>query len=209
MPHVSHVDQILRKLAAEAIRKNRAGQRPTAQELAALRKVERQQEEERRWQYYRTVPKQHYLMMAGDGEKPRANKVVNEQADRYGLPLRGKTLDLSHVLRSFHDFLARNKHRLAKGDSEGDALSGQGESPDQKRLHKAKADMAEMDRDERRATLISADRLREICIDVGGVLKSARRRLVKKFGRDAGKMLDEGLRDLDAITARECDADKS
>jgi len=206
----SVADQIAEELAASALRKRRAGKRPTSQELAALRRLERAKEEARRWAYYESVPKKHYLEMAGDGERPRPAKVILEQADRYKLPLRGKTLNLRHVIRAFHDFLARNKHALAAADADDDALLSAGaDSPELERFRAARADLAEMERDERRGKLISADRLREICTEVGATIKSARKRLVKKFGRPAGEILDDAIHNLRDVADRECHADQS
>lgn len=88
-------------------------------------------------------------------------------------------------------------------------LVGYGDSPELERFRAARADLAEMERDERRGKLISAERLREICLTVGDVIKSLRRRLVKKFGVAAGEVVDGGLRDLRDIADRECGIDTS
>jgi hypothetical protein len=110
-----------RELVTSALRKREAGQQPTAQELAALRRYEKQRDEQQRWDHYRTVPKKHYTAMSG-----RQRKVLNEQADRYGIPCSGEVIDLGAVLRWVHDSLAKNSHRLS-----GDALGGpSGGAPD-------------------------------------------------------------------------------
>ena len=109
-------EQIDQQLAREAIEKQRAGETPTARQQAALRKLEKQREEEQRWRLYQHLPKRDYCELAG-----RQPKVVNEQADRYKLPLRGRELDLAHVLRAFHDLLAENRERIRpKGDAPQD-----------------------------------------------------------------------------------------
>jgi len=69
-----------RQSATSALQKRKAGQRPTAVENAALRRIEKEQEERLRWQYYGAIPKKHWQAMSG-----RPPKVLNEQAARYGV----------------------------------------------------------------------------------------------------------------------------
>ena len=56
----------------------------------------------------------------------RQTKVLNEQADRYGLPLGGPVIDLPKLARALHDFLAANAKKLNTDDT---ALLGGGNSP--------------------------------------------------------------------------------
>ena len=52
----------------------------------------------------------------------RQTKVLHDQADLYGFPLRGPSIDLPAFVRFFHDWLARNKNVLrAVGE---DPMSG-------------------------------------------------------------------------------------
>lgn len=48
----------------------------------------------------------------------RQVKVVNEQADRYGLPIGGATVDLQAFVRAVHDFLAAHARKLATTDED-------------------------------------------------------------------------------------------
>lgn len=98
-------EKIDQELAAGCLRKRRAGEKTTREEVAALRRIEKAREEDLRWQYYETVPKKHYRELAGNGEKPRGAQIILDQAERYGLPLKGKTVNLREVIRAFHDFL--------------------------------------------------------------------------------------------------------
>lgn len=128
----SHID---RELAAAAIRKRQRGEKPTRDELAALRRVEKAREEELRWQYYSSIPQKHWREMSG-----RQTKVINEQSSRYGIPFGGRLVDLPAVVRALHNFLAENAVRLARCDQNGD-------SDALERLRRAKAEMAELERD--------------------------------------------------------------
>ena len=47
------------------------------------------------------LPKKIYCELSD-----RQVKVINEQADRYGLPIGGPTIDLYEAIKGFHDFLA-------------------------------------------------------------------------------------------------------
>lgn len=145
---VSTSDHIDRELAAAAIRKRQHGEKPTRDEMAALRRVEKKREEELRWQYYSSIPQKHWREMSG-----RQAKVINEQASRYGIPFSGRIIDLPAVVRALHDFLAENAGRLARDDetSDGDALE---------RLRKVKAEMAEIERDRIRGDLIDVEQHR-------------------------------------------------
>lgn len=44
----------------------------------------------------------------------RQTKVLNEQAERYGIPLGGRTINLPAVVRALHEFLARNARKLSE-----------------------------------------------------------------------------------------------
>lgn len=101
-----------RVLAEAAARKTAAGEKPTELELAAVARIQREDEAQQRWAYYRTVPKKDYLEMAG-----RPAQVVNEQGRRWNLPIDGPVIDLPKVVFAFHEFLAANHKRLGeRGD---------------------------------------------------------------------------------------------
>ena len=85
-PRLTVSQQVDRELAAEALRRRQAGQRPTRRELAALRRVEKARDDELRWQHYRTIPQKHWREMSG-----RQAKVINEQAATHGIPFAGRT----------------------------------------------------------------------------------------------------------------------
>ncbi len=136
-------DQITRELAATAIRKRQQGKKPSRDELAALRRLEKSREEDLRWQFSRSIPKKHWRSMSG-----RQNKQIDEQAARYRIPFSGPTIDLPAVVRALHDFLAKNALRFTQNGN-GAELDGL------ERLRRAKAEMAELDRDRVRGGFVA------------------------------------------------------
>lgn len=135
-------ERLDRELAAAAIAKRREGTRPNREESAALRRVEKTREEELRWDYYRSIPQKHWRAMSG-----RQTKVINEQADRYAIPFGGPTIDLPSVVKALHDFLAANAVKFSQ--------NGSGELEGLERLRRAKAEIAELDRDRKRGGYVA------------------------------------------------------
>ena len=107
--HVSEAERLDRELARAALQTIRSGGVPRAREAAALRRVEKAREDEARWRYYRECPKKHYRQMSG-----RQDKVLNEQAVRYGLPVGGPKVDLVVLVQWLHQFLADHRHDLSR-----------------------------------------------------------------------------------------------
>src|SRR5215510_9029642 len=84
-------------LVARAYRKVMDRQELSKQERSALKRHEKEKEERLRWQYYGSIPQKHWRQMSG-----RQTKVLNEQADRYGLPFGGPTVSLPAFVKAFH-----------------------------------------------------------------------------------------------------------
>lgn len=183
---------IERQMAAAALDKRRRGVKPTAQELAALRRVEAAREEELRWEYYESVPKRHYVELSG-----RQPKILNEQADRYGLPLRGRTVNLREVIRGFHALLAANKHRLAARGEEDDGLMASGRGRWIEAYRREKALLARMERREREGHLIPRPRLRTCLGLISSLLRRTADTLQRQFGAEAHGVLSEGLDEVE------------
>ena len=139
-------ERVEAQLVAAALRKAQAGQQPSLREMSALRRFEKHRNEQLRWEHYRTVPARHYAEMSG-----RQHKVLNEQAKLHGIPCAGSTIDLCHVIRWLHDFLAKNSHRLdgdaVRESDEGDAALAR------KRI--AEAEMAEIEVARIRGTVVA------------------------------------------------------
>jgi hypothetical protein len=180
--------QLDKQLAATAYKKVMAGEEPTAQERAALGRYERQQEEQRRWTYYAAIPQKHWRQMSG-----RQTKVLNEQAQRYGLPFGGPTINLPEVVRALHDFLAVNARKLA--DDDDDLLHAEGSSPALERYREERAQIARLDRLEREGQLVPRDSVRQGLGQIAALLRAAGESLQRECGPEARQILDEALDD--------------
>jgi hypothetical protein len=178
-------------LITGAMRKLANGQDLTREERAALKRYEKQKEERQRWEYYATIPQKHWREMSG-----RQTKVINEQADRYGLPLGGPVVNLPKLARALHDFLAENAIKLAKED---DPLlqGGAGSSPALEDYRKERAALARLDRLEREKQLLPRDAAREALGRVAGIIRGAGDSLQRQFGVAAVEILYEALADAE------------
>ena len=111
LPAADSVASADKETVARAYRKIMAQQELTKEERRALKRHEKTKEEKLRWQYYASIPHKHWKEMSG-----RQAKVINEQAQRYGIPFDGATVDLPLVVRRLHDFFAANAQKLAAED---------------------------------------------------------------------------------------------
>ena len=184
----SEADRIDRELAARAIQKRAQNRLPSGAELAALRRWEKAEDERRRWEVYTTVPKKHFVEMAG-----RQVKILNEQARRYGLACGGRTVSLPEYVLSVHDWFAANAHRLARDDPTANGR----ETPDQRRHRAAAADLLELQVAERRGQLLPRDRAHEMLGQIAIILRAAGESLRRQFGREAHAVLTEALDDAE------------
>ncbi len=194
-------DQLDRELASAAYRKVMSGQTPTAQERASLKRYEKEQEETRRWQYYESIPQKHWRQMSG-----RQTKVLNEQADRYGIPFGGRSINLPQVVRSLHDFLAANARRLI--DEDDDLLNANVSSPALERYREERAKLARLDRLEREQTLVSRDEIRQGLGQIAGILRTAGEVLQRQYGNGAVEILNEALDDAADAISQLCGAEE-
>jgi hypothetical protein len=174
---------------ARAIKKVIGNDNLTREEQQALKRHEKEKEERLRWQYYRSIPQKHWREMSG-----RQTKVLQEQADRYGLPFGGATVDLPALARALHDFLAENALKLAREDDDP-LLNGGTSSPALERYREERAALARLDRLERERVLIPRDRCREALGRVAAILRSAGDTLGRQFGPGATELLYEALDD--------------
>ena len=174
-------------LVSRAYRKVMDRQELTKPERAALKRHEREKEERLRWQYYADVPQKHWRQMSG-----RQAKVLNEQAQRYGIPFGGSTINLPAVVRALRDFLADNAQKLARDDDP--LMQGTG-SPALERYREERAAMARLDRLEREQKLIPRDAARESLGRIAAILRGAGDTLQREFGSAAVEILYEALDD--------------
>lgn len=174
-------------LIARAVRKVMNREELTRPERAALQRHEKEKEERLRWQYYGSIPKKHWRQMSG-----RQTKVINEQAERYGIPFGGPTVSLPAVVRRFHNFLAENAYKLAQDD---DLLQGGGASPALERYREERSALARLDRLDREGALLPRDEVREALGRIAAILRTAGETLQRQFGSEAADILYEALDD--------------
>jgi hypothetical protein len=177
-----------------------AGERLTRVEAAALARQEKAEEERLRWRLLEAVPKKDYVAMSG-----RQQKVLDQQADRYGLTaLRETKIPIPKLLRQFHDFLAKNWARFEK-EIEGDAILLGGPekgSPAAERYRGYKADLAKLELEERQGELLPRGETRRGMLDVAGIIRTAGEQLDREFGPAAREVLDAALDEATAKIAQ-------
>lgn len=187
----SHVEN---EQVAAAYRKVMARQELTEAERRALKRYEKQQEEIRRWKYYRAIPQRHWKRMSG-----RQAKQLNEQAVRYDIPFGGSTIDLPAVVKRLHDFLAENASKLARDD---DALLNGALSPALERYREERAAIARLERLEREGKLLPRHEVRQFLARVATILREAGERLEREVGPAAAAIFYEALEEARQEIAR-------
>lgn len=187
-PKGSTAEQVDRELARAALQKRQAGQLPTQRELSALRRIEEARDRELRERHYAAVPKRDYCRLAG-----RQVKVVNEQADRYGLPLRGESIDLGNALRAFHDLLAEHGRKILavpEEDPDADGL---------KALRREKALLARYERQEREGELLPRADVHQFLTALAARINQCGELLQRHFGAEALEILNEAIADIERL----------
>lgn len=187
-------DRFEAETVARAYRKVMDRQELTKQERQAVARHEKEKEERLRWQYYESIPQKHWRRMSG-----RQTKVINEQADRYGIPFGGATINLPAVVRALHDFLADNSVKLARDDDP--LMQGSG-SPALERYREERAAIARLDRLEREGRLVPRDEVREALGRIAAILRGAGDTLQRQHGSGAADILNEALDDAQRETDR-------
>lgn len=182
------------RAAAAALRKQQAGQKPTREESRALARVRQHQAEQQRWETYRSIPQKDWISLS-----QRQAKQLREQSSTYGFAF-GPAIDLGEFLRWFHKFLADNGSKLLAEDDD-DLLEGEA-TPALERLRAAKADLAELERDERRRNLLRRQVVHDLLGRVAGVLRNCGEQLQQQFGPDALEILNEHLTSAEAEISR-------
>lgn len=160
------------------------------EERTAVERHEKRKEERLRWQYYGSIPQKHWRQMSG-----RQAKVLNEQAVRYGIPFDGATVSLPAVVKALHDFLAENKHKLARDDD--DLMSGPA-SPALERYREERAALARLVRLEREGELLPRELVRQSLSKTASIIRLAGETLAKQFGESAAEVLYEAIGDAEA-----------
>ena len=190
-------------LARQAQGKQLAGKKLTRQETQALARVRKQMEEEARWQHYGSIPKGHYCKLAG-----RQQKVVDEQARRYDLPLIGPNCNLAQVLSRFHDLLAQWGPRMLQAEEESEMLGGE-TSPALERWREEKFLLARIERREKERRLIPIDLLNRYMQLFASQLRTFGERLQKHYGPAALDAWHEHLEAMETIQSEFLDAQET
>lgn len=180
-----------KRLAVRVERKVLDGLPITREERATLRRVEAANEQRRRWEHYRTIPKAHWREMAGG----RQHKALSAQAERWGFPIDGAVVDLPRFIRFFHEWLEANGDRLRAADAEEAAIfAGVRESDEALiRFRNARADLAEVELGRRRRELLDRADLRNSLGLMAAAIRRAGDALQRTFGPDAHRVLEDAI----------------
>lgn len=173
-------------------------------------------DEETRWRVYESIPTADWVQMSG-----RQPKILQQQSERYGLPLAGQAINLPDLARTLHDFLAKNRHRLRLGkplvDSRGHLQPGENgddhppqlelnldESTGQalEKLREEQLAMARLKRAEYEGNLVGKDDVIRMLGLVSSCLRKAGDDLKRRYGDDAHAIVNEALEDADREVER-------
>ncbi len=180
----SMAEEIDAELAESARKKRSAGEKPTREELGALRRAELQADREALDRHVQAVPK---IMVA---EAMGMQTVqLHRLADRWAVPLRGRHVNLLDVLRWLRDFLEENADRLDVDVTEGTSTAAL------ERLRQRQADRIEMDLQTKRRQLRSVDEVRKTFEFIASVFRNASRELRVEFGERAHEILEAAVAD--------------
>lgn len=193
-------------LVQAAIRKQAGGQKLSPAERSAWKRWEEQQDRERGLRFARRVPKAIYREWSG-----RQTKILHEQADAFGFPLRGATIDVPAVVRAVHDWLAEHKHELAA--IRKNAAAGGGQSlkeqllAEQIDLYRGKNQLLERQLAELDRVKLDRSEVHALLVRAATMLRAAGERLYKQCGQQAGDILATTLKDFEqTIVAELADA---
>jgi len=137
-------------------------------------------------------------------ERPRGyqSKQINEQAERYGLPFGGETWDLEALLRALFEFLSKISPHYQRWLDGGGDLPGSRETPSLERGRMAKAELAELQLEERRGLVIPRTDIHEGLLEFAQALRDAADRLQRQHGADAFEILDDAITSGEAAVER-------
>lgn len=177
--------------------RNPSAERKAAREEAAL-------------QPFLEVPKGVFCLLAGG----RGRNAIDEHARRYGLPGDTSTINLQEFVSAHYDWFA--KHSLAIGrhilrgtpDAEeatgDDAVAFAGpNSPALERLRIAKAQIAELELEQKRLQTFSKDEVTKAFRALATSLRKGVEVLQRRFGEDARLVYEEALQSGMAALRRE------
>jgi len=190
-----------RERAQKAADKRRRGEKLTTREETALRKVQRIQEEDLRWQFYRSIPQKHWREMAGGKHVTQ----LKEQAERYGIPFGEAVVNLPAIVRALHEFLAENAYKLASTEGEN-PMSGP-DSPALEKWREEKWKLARLERLERERTLVPREWMHKHLSILASYFRQSADTLQKHRGpiepAEAFTIVMEAVDDFESVLERE------
>lgn len=189
---------IERRLATAGLGKLRDGQKPSREELGAVRRLERRREDEQRKRHYATIPQKHWREMSG-----RQWKTIREQAELYGIPFGGAIVDLGAVVRALHGFLAKNAAALsrARAAESGDPMLDGPLSPALEEYRREKAKITKIQREMLEAKIVAVEDMTANLTLLGTILRGAADTLGRQFGEEARMVIEEALDDFEGRVA--------
>jgi hypothetical protein len=175
------------RLLRSAIDKRARGERLTREESRALDRAKKEQDDRLRDQHYAAVPKRCWAKWSG-----RQQKVLNEQAARYGIPIAGATISLPAVALWLHEFLATHARRLAGVDADDPLLAG-ASSPALERYRLARAKREELGYERDLGAWLPRTEVHEGLELFAAILRPAIETLQRQFGPAAHALVDDAL----------------
>lgn len=180
----------------QALRKRVAGEPLTPKEEAAIARAEAEEDERRGMRFISAITKKKYGEWSG-----RHQKVLNEQARLYGMPVGGATINVPDVIGWMHDFLVKWRRELAplvKGIAadEGGGLKEEMQR-EQIAMLKRRNRLLENKCQQNDNSLIDRGEIHAMQQQLAKVLRSAGERLQKQFGDEAASILTAALDDFE------------
>lgn len=182
---MTHMGADRTELAKRAAAKRAKGERLTRDEERAITWWQAKQRDEILDAGLRAIPKGMYCSLA-----QRQQKVVDEQARRYGLPLLGPTVDLFAAIAALHDLISRNADAL-KSDGQPNLAAEKLSEQIRNLRTRRRLILSELKR--RKDEFIPRTELRGRLQWLAQQLRRIGESLGRRFGRDAQAAVNEFL----------------
>jgi hypothetical protein len=140
----------------------------------------------------RHIPKKLWVEWSG-----RGRQVLDEQHARYGLPVKGATIDLAAVARWVHDLLAAHGRKINADEPE--MLAAEVSSPALERYRELRCAILELEYQIKCGQLVSVAHSREFHTLTASVLRDAGRHLQLRHGQDAYEVLSDALDECERL----------
>lgn len=183
-------EQLEEQLAREALAKRKAGKKPTARELAALKRIEARQHAVTVRAYCEAVPQKDLREMLGGMQ----NKQLQDWQANYNLPVAKPTVNLYEFFPALRKLIADNKGSIS-GDGDNSELNSAKTQKTQKEVEKLNQQIEQLKRDnlERDAKLKSIDEVHRTFNVIAGCFRQASEQLFKRHGEDAYRIVVDAV----------------